>query len=153
MGKGNIGTSLSKNTKFKNFTMHFLMYALCIISIITTLNCAVFYWFPVTFPFSSYSAVKFMLFAFLSRHHWFALPSFLICALMFLTALSVRRQSIVFPIIALIYFLSDFIMLFFPLIDGLKNGLWIMYITPIVVTTIFIVQLCFFCWNHQHRTA
>ena len=135
---------MEKSTKFKNFTVHLLIYSLVITSIITALNCAVFYWFPVSFPLSSYSAVKFTFFAFLSRRHLFVLLSFLICALLLLTAFSVRRQGIVFPIMSLIYFLSDFLTLLFPFMNGLQNGLWSMYVVQITVTTIIIAQLCFY---------
>lgn len=149
MNERNNGTPQSNSAKFKNFTTRFLMISLGIISIVTALNCAVFYLLPITFPFSAYSAVRFMRYAYLSRSFWFALLSILICALLFLAALSVRKQTTVFPIIALIYFLSDFIILYFPLVDGLQNGLWIMYILPTVVTIFMIVQLCFYCWNQR----
>ncbi len=132
-----------------------LTILLAIVSIVSLVNVLVMYWFPINIPINSFSAVRLTVVAFIEKRYYLILISVLICVLLFLSTLSVRRQHIVLPSLLLIYLIYDFIIVLSLLIDGLDDGYWTTYIIQTLVSTTLIVLLCVYILNylqnHLHK--
>ena len=79
-----------------------LFVLLLTVSIVTFINVLVMYWLPIRIPISSFSAVRLTAVAFIEKRYYLILFSILICVLLLLSALSVRRQYVVLPSLSLI---------------------------------------------------
>lgn len=131
----------------RNAIIRLLIGSLALVSIITLFNVIIVYWFPVIIPFSSFVVIRLMFLAFIEKTYWFILLSLLICALLFLTALSVHRRHILLPILSLMYLIYDFVTVLSLLIGRIDDyGYWKTYIVPIIVPIILIVLLCIYLW-------
>lgn len=126
----------------------FLSVVLTVVSIATFINVLLIYWLPINIPISSFFAVRTMFVAFIEKRYFLIVVSLLVCVLLFLTTISIRRQHILFPTLSLIYIIYDFIIILPLLIGGLDNGYWITYIIQTIVSIVLIVSLCIYCWNY-----
>lgn len=89
-----------------------LTILLTIVSAVSLINVFVLYWFPINIPLSSFSAVRLTVVAFIEKRYYLILVSVLVCVLLFLSTLSVRRQHIILPGLSLLYLIYDFIIVF-----------------------------------------
>ena len=121
-----------------------LTVLLMIVAIVTFVNVTVMYWIPINIPLSSFSAVRTVFVAFVEKRYYLILFSILICALLFLSTLSVRRQHIVLPSLSLLYLIYDFFVIMSLLIDGLADGYWKTYIFQTLILIALIVLLCIY---------
>ena len=133
-----------------------LIALLMIVSAASFVNVLVMYWFPHLFPLSAFSAVRLMFLAFIEKRYWLIPVSILICALLFRSALSVRKRRILLPVLSLLYVAYDFVFVLRLLIDGLRDGYWKTYIVQTLVLLALIVLLCIHGWDclrtrAQHR--
>ena len=119
-----------------------LTILLVIYSIVTFVNIVVFYWLPIDLLICSFSALRVMFIAFVERKYYLILISILICAVLFLSAISIRRKHILLPILTLLYIVGDFIVILSLLIDGVRDGYWKAYIIQATSSTVLIVLLC-----------
>ena len=124
-----------------------LTVLLAIVSSVSLINVFVMYWLPIQIPFSSFSAVRLTAVAFMEKRYHLIFFSILICVLLLLSALSVRRQHVVLPSLSIIYLIYDFIVVMALLVDGLDDGYWKTYIVSILVSIALIALLCIYCWN------
>ena len=124
-----------------------LTVLLTIVSTVSLINVFVMYWLPIRIPISSFSAVRLTAVAFIEKRYYLILFSILICVLLLLSALSVRRQYVVLPSLSLLYMIYDFIVVMSLLVDGLDDGYWRTYIISIIISIALIVLLCIYCWN------
>lgn len=124
-----------------------LTILLAIVSAVSLVNVLVMYWFPINIPISSFSAVRLTVVAFIEKRYYLTLVSALICVLLFLSTISVRRQHILLPVLSLMYLIYDFVIVFSLLVDGLGDGYWRTYIIQTIVSIALIVLLCIYCWN------
>lgn len=131
----------------------YLTVVLKVISIVTFINILVMYWLPVNFLLSSFSAVRIAVVALMENRYYLIPLGVFICALLFLAAISIRRQHIVLPILSLIYSVYDFIVVLILLISGLGDGYWRMYIVQTVSDFTLIVLLCIYCWSFRNRAG
>lgn len=125
-----------------------LTILLAIVSTVSLMNIFVMYWFPINIPISSFSAVRLTVVAFIEKRYYLILVSVLICVLLFLSTLSVRRQHIIFPSLSLLYLIYDFIIVMLLFADGLDNGYWKTYIIRTIISIPSIVLLCAYCLNY-----
>lgn len=119
-----------------------------IVSTVSLINVFVMYWVPINIPISSFSAVRLAVVAFMEERYYLILFSILICVLLFLSTLSVRRQHIVLPSLSLLYLIYDFIKVMLLFIDGLDDGYWKTYIIRTIISIPLIVLLCVYCLNY-----
>ena len=124
-----------------------LTILLFIVSAVSLLNVLVMYWLPIDIPISSFSAVRLTVVAFIEKKYYLILVSVLICILLFLSTLSVRRQRIILPSLSLLYLIYDFGIVLSLFADGLYDGYWRTYIVRIIVSIVPVVLLCIYCWN------
>lgn len=127
-----------------------LTILLKVISIATFVNLSVVYWLPITFPISSFSAVRIVVIAFIDKQYQLIPMGVLICVFLFLTPFSIRRKNILLPVLTIIYLIFDFIIVLSLIIDGLYDGYWRMYIIQALLPIALIVLLCI---NLSHRTG
>ena len=121
---------------------------LTIVSTVSLINVFVMYWFPINIPLSSFSAVRLTFIAFIEKRYYLILVSALICVLLFLSTLSVRRQHIILPGLSLLYLIYDFIVVMSLFVDGLDDGYWKTYIIRTIISIPLIVLLCVYCLNY-----
>lgn len=124
-----------------------LTVLLAIVSTISLINVFVMYWLPILIPISSFSAVRLSVVAFIEKRYCLILFSILICILLLLSALSVRRQHVVLPSLSLLYLIYDFIVVMSLFVDGLDDGYWKTYIIQILILIALIVMLCAYFLN------
>lgn len=124
-----------------------LIVLLEVVTVVTFINALVMYWLPVIIPISSFSAIRIMFVALIEKRYYLTLVSILICALLFLSTISVRRQHFLLPVLSLMYLMYDFVIVFSLLVDGLGDGYWRTYIIQTIVSIALIVLLCIYCWN------
>ena len=93
----------------RKYSTKCLTILLTIVSTVSLINVFVMYWFPINIPLSSFSAVRLTFVAFIEKRYYLILVSALICVLLFLSTLSVRRQHIILPGLSLLYLTYDFI--------------------------------------------
>ncbi len=117
-------------------------------SIVTFVNALMMYWIPIIIPLSSFSAMQNMLAAFIEKRYFLILVSALICVLLFLSAISVRRQHVLLPVLSLMYLIYDFVIVFSLLINSLGDGYWRTYIIQTIVSISLIVLLLVYCGNY-----
>ena len=133
-----------------------LIVLLSLVSVASLLNLLVMPWFPHLFPLSAFSAVRLMFLAFIEKRYWLIPVSILICVLLFLSALSVRKHRILLPALSLLYVTYDFVFVLRLLIGALGDGYWKTYIVQTIVPLTLIVLLCIHSWDclrprEQHR--
>lgn len=124
-----------------------LTILLAIVSTVSLINVFAMYWFPINIPLSSFSAVRLTAVAFIEKRYYLILFSVLICVLLFLSTLSVRRQHIILPSLSLLYLMYDFIIVMSLLVDGLDDSYWKTYIINTLILIALIVLLCVYCLN------
>ena len=124
-----------------------LFVLLLTVSIVTFINVLVMYWLPIRIPISSFSAVRLTAVAFIEKRYYLILFSILICVLLLLSALSVRRQYVVLPSLSLLYMIYDFIVVMSLFVNGLDDGYWKTYIIQMTVSIALIVLLCIYCFT------
>ncbi len=136
----------------KNHTKY-LSILLIIVSAITLINVLVLYWFPVIIPLSSFSAVRTTFVAFIEKRYALIAVSLLICGLLFLSAISVRRQRVLLPALTLVYLLYDFLVVLSLLVQGIDDGYWTYYIIQTLISAVLIGLLGMYCWTNlrAHR--
>ena len=118
-----------------------LTILLTIVSTVSLINVFVMYWFQINIPLSSFSAVRLTFVALIEKRYYLILVSALICVLLFLSTLSVRRQHILLPVLSLMYLIYDFVIVFSLLVDGLGDGYLKTYIIQTIVSVTLIVLL------------
>ena len=116
-------------------------------SLISLINILIMYWFPVIIPFSSFVAVRLVTVAFIEELDWLIAISLLICLVLFLAAISIKKHWFFFPGLSLVYLSYDFWTVFCLLIDGLHDGYWKMYILQTVISLVEIVLLSIYVWH------
>ena len=124
-----------------------LFVLLLAVSVVTFINVLVMYWLPIRIPISSFSAVRLTAVAFIEKRYYLILFSILICVLLLLSALSVRRQYVVLPSLSLLYMIYDFIVVMSLFVNGLDDGYWKTYIIQMTVSIALIVLLCIYCFT------
>ena len=132
----------------KNVNISLLIGFLGLVSITTLFNSIIIYWIPIIIPISSLTAVRLVFLAFIEKYYWLLLFCFLICLLLFLTAVSVYRRHILLPILSLIYLIYDLVRVFVLLVNGLSDGYWKTYIVQTLILIVIIVLLCVYCLNY-----
>ena len=129
-----------------------LSVLLQMMSLISLINILIMYWFPVIIPFSSFVTVRLVTVAFIEELDWLIAISLLICLLLFLAAISIKKHRLFFPGLSLVYLSYDFWTVFCLLIRGLHNGYWKMYILQTVVSLTEICLLCIYFWHRLQKT-
>ena len=132
----------------RKYSTKCLTILLAIVSTVSLINVFVMYWFPINIPLSSFSAVRLTFVAFIEKRYYLILFSILICVLLFLSTLSVRRQHIALPSLSLLYLILDFIKVLSLFVDGLDDGYWKTYIIRTIISIPLIVLLCVYCLNY-----
>ena len=132
------------------YSTKYLSVLLAIVSTVSLINVFVMYWFPINIPISSFSAVRLAVVAFMEERYYLILFSILICVLLFLSTLSVRRQHIVLPSLSLLYLIYDFIVVMSLLVDGLDDGYWKAYIIQTLILVALIILLCVYFLDFFH---
>lgn len=125
-----------------------LTVLLTIVSVVSLINVFVMYWLPINIPLNSFSAVRLTVVALIEKRYYLILVSAMICVLLFLSTLSVRRQHIILPGLSLLYLIYDIIIVLSLLIDGIDDGYWRTYIVRTMVSVALIVLLCVYCLNY-----
>lgn len=137
------------------YSIKCLTILLAIVSAVSLVNVLVMYWFPINIPISSFSAVRLTVVAFIEKRYYLIPVSVLICILLFLSTLSIRRQHIILPSLLLLYLIYDFIIVLSLFIDALDDGYWKIYIIRTIISISLIVLLCVYCLNylqnHLHK--
>ena len=138
----------------KNVNIRLLIGFLGLVSITTLFNSIIIYWIPIIIPFSSFTAIRLVFFAFIEKYYWLLIFVFCICILLFLTAVSVYRRHILLPILSLIYLIYDLVRVFVLLVNGLSDGYWKTYIIQTLILIALIVLLCVYCLNYlRHKKS
>ena len=141
------GILLGDENNMLKYIQKYLTVLLTIISVITFVNILVMYWIPINLPLSSFSAVRTMFVAFIEKRYYLTIVSTLICILLFLSTISVRRQHIFWPVLSLMYLIYDFTIIFALLVEGVVDGYWRTYIIQAIFSITLIILLCIYCWN------
>ncbi len=130
-----------------------LTVLLTIVSIVTIINVLIMFWFPILIPLSSFTVLRNMFIGLIEKKYYLIIVSALICLLLFVSGISVRRQRILLPVMSLMYLIYDLIRVFILLIDGLGDGHWSVYIIQTIVSIVLIVLLGAYCWNSCRGTS
>ena len=77
-------------------------------SVATFVNVLVMYWLPVCFPLSSFTAVRLAFIALAEERYYLILGSVLICVLLFVATISIRRKHCFLPMLLFVYMIYDF---------------------------------------------
>ena len=121
---------------------------LIIVSVTTFVNVIALYWIPINVPLNSFFAVRLAFVAMIESRYYLSFISLLISALLFLSAISIRRKRIILPMLTFVYIMYDYIIVWLLAIDGLHDGYWRTYIIRMSVSTILIVLLCVYCCKY-----
>ncbi len=137
-----------------------LTITLMVISAVSFINIAIMYWLPVNLQLISFTCVRLTVVALIEKNCVLFIISVIICALIFLCALSIRKKNIILPMISLFYFLIDFAVVLALFIDGMDDyGYWKTYIVHIVIYFMCIALLTIYCLNwfkknqSKHKTG
>lgn len=126
------------------FSKKFLFYSLITISSISFINLIFLYWFPIQIPLSSYSAINLMVIAYTFNAYYLLPISFLVCILMFFTALSFLKKKIILPIFLFMFLLFDSFFIAHSFFDAwFKNSYFIF--SQAIQLIINIIICIFFC--------
>ena len=145
MKERSFGISFGGNNMLK--CIKCLQTLLKIVSITTFFNVIVIYWVPINVPISSFSAIRVMFVALIEKKYYLIAVSALICLLLFLSAVSIRKKCVILPALSLAYLIYDSIVVLLLLIDGFNDGYWKVYIIQAIVTAALVVLLCIYWWN------
>lgn len=142
------GILLGGDNNMLKYSQKCLTVLLTIVSIVTFVNALIMYWIPINIPLSSFSAVRNMFVAFIERRYYLILVSALICVLLFLSTISVRRQHILLPVLSLMYLIYDLVRIFSLLVNGLGDGYWRTYIIQTIILFALTASLGTYCWTY-----
>ncbi len=117
------------------------------VSVVSFINVVVVWWLPYVLPLSSFTIVQNARLAFISGRNGAVAVSLLLCVLLYWTAVSIRKQHILWPLLSLLYLLFDCIHLLRLLTDGRNNGYWFGYSIAMVLSLALLVPLGKYCWN------
>jgi hypothetical protein len=96
--------------------------SLLILSLGTLINFFVLFFFPTVLPVSSFLAIKLLFIAAFDQTLYFLPIGLLPCVLMILAAISIRKNGIILPILALTYFILDLISALYMFVINLNDG-------------------------------
>ena len=123
-----------------------LFVLLMTVSVVTFINVLVMYWFPIMIPISSFTAVRLTVLLLIEKRYYLIPVSLLICALLLLTAISIRRQHILLPGLSLPYLIYDFAIVLSLFVNGIDDGYWKTYIVQMTVSIALIALLGIYCF-------
>lgn len=118
-----------------------------IISLISFINMALLYWFPIQIPLSSYSAISLMATSYFFKVYYLIPICFAICVLMFFTALSFLKKQVILPVILFVYLLCDLFFLAYSFFNAWVNDehfIVVQAIQTIISITIIIFMCVYF---------
>ena len=145
----NVGFRISlEGDNMLKYSPKCLTILLTIVSAVSIINVFVMYWFPINIPFSSFSAVRLTFVALVEKRYYLILISALICILLFLSAVSVRRRYFLTPFLSLIYLTYDLARILTLLVDGFGDGYGKPYIIQTMILVTLIVLLCIYCSDY-----
>ena len=90
---------------------------LIIVSVTTFVNVIALYWIPINVPLNSFFAVRLAFVAMIESRYYLSFISLLISALLFLSAISIRRKRIILPMLTFVYIMYDYIIVWLLAID------------------------------------
>lgn len=103
--------------------------------------------FPIDIPLKSFFAFRVAFIGLMEKQFYLILLSVLICALLFLSALAVRKQQILLPALSLAYLLYDCYTVLSFLVDSLDDDeYWTTYIPQALVLIIVVALLGLYCF-------
>ncbi len=127
---------------------NFLFYSLIIISFVSFINAIIYYWIPISVPFSLYSIVSLTFTAYSLKIYYLIPIVFFICVLMFFCALSFRNQKNIFLAFIFMYLLCDLLFVSYSFFDTLFNDVHFIMIQAIQIIidliVITLICICFF---------
>ena len=100
--------------KVKNILFYWLM----IISVISFVNAAIFYWFPIQAPISVYSVTCLMFVSYALKIYYLIPVALSICFLIFFTALSLHKEKNFLLVVLFIFLHCDFLLLAYSFFDA-----------------------------------
>lgn len=125
-----------------------LIYSLIIVSSITFIISASFYWLHISnCPLSSYTVVSFMWVSLVLKMYYFIPICFAVCILMFFSALSIKKEKILLPIILFPYLCCDMFFLSYNFFDAwFNNGYFIpkQMIQLVISVAIIVLMIIYF---------
>ena len=122
-----------------------LIIFLCISGTVSFINVIILYWAPNFIPFSLFSAVRIVFLAYFVKFYWLVLLPLLICIMLYVSALAVYRQKLLFPLCSLCYYIYDFAVLLSLVNKHLHDDYWKTYMIHFPLTLILIVMLSIYC--------
>lgn len=118
-----------------------------IVSIVTFTNVIVIWWFPYVLPLSSFTIVQNAGTAFAAGRSGAAIVSLLLCALLYWTTVSIRKEKILLPLLSFLYLLFDCVILLRLLTDGQNDVHWVSCILEMALSLALLIPLGRYCWN------
>jgi len=125
-----------------------LTVLLMIVSVISFINVLIMYWVPIVIPLGSFSAVRLTVLAFIEKQYYLIPVSLLLCTMLFLTTISIRKKHSILPVLSLFYLIYDSITVLLLFIDGLDDGYWGIYSIQVIVSIALTVLLGDYCWKY-----
>ena len=137
--------SMSKNSK--RFRV-FLQVVMMVVASITLFNIAHMFWYPVRIPLSLGPVLR-VFFAGVVEQQYYLIPlSVLICILLFVSGIFVRKGKIVIPMLALTYMTYDVtVVLVLMITSAIESGYnyWRNYLVDLTVSLGVFVLLLIYC--------
>ena len=124
-----------------------LIFLWCVFSIASVINVLILYWIPILLPIGSYSTIYLAAISFIEKRYYLLVVSLLICVVLILTIFSIKRNRFLLPALSLLYILIDLIFVFRNFVLSIIDGMFYLWIVPLVVLFSLVVLLCKYCWR------
>lgn len=121
--------------KYRRITVFLLMFY----ATITLVNSVLFYWFPCMLPMSNFSVLKIMFIAYANRKYALILIPFAIDSIFFLSALHLKKEKKLFPIVTVVILIIDLISILYIALQGeISTNYFVLWYLPFILIDVFI---------------
>ena len=137
-------------TRIVRITKICLQVLLIIISIVTLLNILAIDWITMILPISSFSAMQLLVISVFEGHLILVPVTFLIVVLLLLSAISIRRNKIILPLLALLYHIYDLVAIGNTALIRWNYGVeyfFVSFFFHILTSSTVLALLFVYCWR------
>lgn len=118
-----------------------LRWTLLLSGVASAVNLLILYFFPMSIPLANFSIIKLTFIAIMERKYSYILISVLLILVILSGAVSIKRNSVLFPCLNLVLFLGDLIGAGILFITDLLNGYMNTLVLPSGIVDIIVIVL------------
>lgn len=132
--------------RIRDWSTTLLVLLLLTVAVATCVNVGMVYWYVDIFSVASFSAVWYIIRAFIAQSHYLIINSVVICILLLVSVVSVCRKKLFLPLMTLAYLAYDLYQVLTQFFKGLDNGLWKLFVVQLIILVVLILLMCRYCY-------